>query len=564
VELTAATPTRRLNADSVWPTVHALALPAITALAALIRFRGLLDPSPSPDEIRAIRQAMTPVSGLVAQGQPPGYSLLLGQWITHFGTALPVLRLPGALASTLCVVAVYMVVSRQSTRETALLAALAAAVLPPWALDGQQISALSFTVLFALLSTWALGRAMRSTNPWAWAIYLILLTACLYTSQLAVIVLLAHAVWIYVRWPHLRAWQRLAGVVALVDAVLACTPWLRGFTGDLSSSAPSLLAGLLVVVPAALLPPVPIFSRWRPRRRAALGALALIAVLALALVPATALLGQQRQDFASTVAYVEQHANPRDAVLVVSPTDSDAFLYLARDNLPLYQLAGPNDPGFPAFLQDVAVGRQHLWLVSITGIDLTLVGQVQDALSTFGAQPRAGFSGHLVAFDLSAPNAAPQQPRPATVQERRALTGQALTLRRPLDEARMPPGAAWRLTGDPVAVPLPRTLWYFPASPQYVDDARLDLLNPSKAPITARVQVRTINASEQQDVRVPALSDVEVELAPMSHDSISEVIVTAPAPVVATRSQLDGGSLAITAGLTAVPPLNPAAQKATP
>jgi hypothetical protein len=50
----------------------------------------------------------------------------------------------------------------------------------------------------------------------------------------------------------------------------------------------------------------------------------------------------------------------------------------------------------------------------------------------------------------------------------------------------------------------------------------------------------------------------------MSHDSISEVIVTAPAPVVATRTQLDAGTLTITAGLTAVPPLNPQAQKATP
>jgi hypothetical protein len=150
------------------------------------------------------------------------------------------------------------------------------------------------------------------------------------------------------------------------------------------------------------------------------------------------------------------------------------------------------------------------------------------------------------------------------VQERRALSGQLLTLRRPLDLARAPAGSAWRLTSDPVAVPQPRTLWYFPAAPQYVDDARLDLLNPSLTPVTARVQVRTITVAEQQDVQVPPLSDLEMELAPMSQDSISEVIVTAPAPVIATRSQLDGGSLAITAGLTTVPPLNPAAQKATP
>jgi hypothetical protein len=264
------------------------------------------------------------------------------------------------------------------------------------------------------------------------------------------------------------------------------------------------------------------------------------------------------------VTYIEQHANPRDAVLSTSGTDSDAFLYQAHDNLPLYQLSSAGDPGFPAFLQDVAVGRQHLWLVSTAGADLTLVAQVQDALSTFGAQPRAGFSGHLVAFDLSAPNAAPMQPRPATVQERRALNGKFLTLRRPLDDARLPPGSAWRLTTDPVAVPQARTLWYFPAAPQYIDDARLDLLNPSQAPITARVQVRTITIAVQRDVQVPGQSDLEIELAPMSHDSVSEVIVTAPAPVVATRSQLEGGSLAMTSGLTTVPPSNPAAQKATP
>ena len=222
----------------------------------------------------------------------------------------------------------------------------------------------------------------------------------------------------------------------------------------------------------------------------------------------------------------------------------------------------PNDPGFPAFLQDVAVGRQHLWLMSAGGADLTLVAQIQNALSTFGAQARAGFSGHLVAFDLRAPSAAPQQPRPASVQEQRALRGQPLTLRRPFDRTRAPAGSAWRLTSDPVAVPRPRTLWYFPAAPQYVDDARLDLLNPTMAPISARVQVRTITVNEQIDVQVPPLGDLEVELAPMSHDSVSEVIVTSTVPLIATRSQLDAGGLAITAGLAVVPPLNPATQQA--
>src|SRR5207237_8284071 len=104
---TAAAPARRLSSASVWPTVRAFALPAITALAALIRFRGLWEPSPSADEIRTLRLAMTPVSGLMAQGLPPGYCLVLDQWMTHFGTALPVLRLPRALAPPLRVPAAY-------------------------------------------------------------------------------------------------------------------------------------------------------------------------------------------------------------------------------------------------------------------------------------------------------------------------------------------------------------------------------------------------------------------------------------------------------------------------
>jgi hypothetical protein len=563
LQLTAAAPARRVNADSAWPTARALALPAITALAALVRFRGLWEPSPSSDEIRAIRQAMTPLGQLMGQGLPPGYSLLLGQWMTHLGTALPVLRLPSALASTLCVVAVYMVVSPQGSREAGLLAALIAAVLPTWVLEGQQIGPLPFTVLLALLSTWALGRAMRSTNPWGWAVYLLLLAACLYTAQVAAVVLVAHLLWLYVRWPELRAWQRLAGAVAMVDAVLACTPWLRGLPGDVGSAGPALLAGAFLIIPAGLLPPAAVLPRWRPSRGVTLAALSVAIVLAVALVPTTALVGQQRQDVSATVAYIEQHANPRDAVLAASDVDTDAFLYLAHDNLPLYELSRPGDSGFSAFLQDVAVGRQHLWLVSAGGADLTLVAQVQDALSTFGAQARAGFSGHLVAFDLTAPNAAPQQPRPASAQEQRALSGQPLTLRRPLDLTRAPAGSAWRLAGDPVAVPQPRTLWYFPAAPQYVDDARLELLNPTQAPITARIQVRTITVDEQQDVQVPPVGDLEVELAPMSHDSVSEVIVTSTVPLIATRTQVDAGSLAITAGLATVPPLNPATQKAT-
>src|SRR5207244_13218600 len=129
----------------------------------------------------------------------------------------------------------------------------------------------------------------------------------------------------------------------------------------------------------------------------------------------------------------ELTARPPDAVLAASDVNTDAFLYMPHDNLPLYELSSSNDPSFPAFLQDVAVGRQHLWLVSAGGSDLSRVAQVQNALSTFGAQARAGFSGHLVAFDLRAPSAAPQQPRPASVQEQRALHGQPLTLRRPFD-----------------------------------------------------------------------------------------------------------------------------------
>jgi Dolichyl-phosphate-mannose-protein mannosyltransferase len=564
VQLTAAAPARRLNAERAWPTVRALALPAITALAALIRFRGLWEPSPSASEIQAMRLAITPMGRLVAAGLPPGYSLLLGQWMGHFGTALPVLRLPGALASTLCVVAVYMVVSPQSSREVGLMAALIAAVLPTWALDGQQIGPLSFTVLLALLSTWALGRAMRSTSPWAWAIYLILLTACLYTAQVAAVVLVAHLVWISIRWPDLRTWQRLAAVIALVDAVLACTPWLRGLPGDLAGSAPALVTGFAVIFPAALLPPMTVFPRWRAPRRAALAGLVVVAVLAGALVPASALLDQQRQDLATAVTYLEQHAAPRDAVVVASAADTDAFLYLAHDNLPLYDLAATGDPGFTALLQNIAVGRQHLWLVSAGGAEPALLAAIQDSLSTFGARPRTGFSGRLVAIDLTAPSAAPEQPRPATVQERRALGRQPLTLRRPLDLSRAPAGATWRLGGDPVGGPRPRTIWYFAAAPQFIDDARLDLLNPSLAPITARVQVRTITVADERDVQVPALGDLEMALAPMSHDSVSEVIVTAAEPLVATRSQLDAGSLLITAGLTSVPPPFPAAQKLTP
>src|SRR5207253_2144191 len=132
-----------------------------------------------------------------------GYSGLLSQWMTHFGSALPVLRLPRAIASTLCVVAVYMAIAPQSTRETGLLAALVAAVFPTWTLVGQQVSPLPFTMLLALLSTWALGRAMMSARPWAWVLYLVLLTACLYTARVAAVLLVAHVIWIYVRWPQL-------------------------------------------------------------------------------------------------------------------------------------------------------------------------------------------------------------------------------------------------------------------------------------------------------------------------------------------------------------------------
>jgi Dolichyl-phosphate-mannose-protein mannosyltransferase len=563
VQLTAVALTPR-GAERAWPTLRAVALPAITALAALIRFRGLWA-SPGVSEVRAMRLAVTPPGQLLSDGLAPGYYILLGQWMAHFGAALPVLRLPGALASTLCVVGVYAVVAPQSTRTTGLLAALAAAVLPIWVLAGQQVGPLPFTLLTGLLSTWVLGRAIRSTSPWTWLAYLVLITACLYTSAAAILVVVAQVAWILIRWPDLRAWQRLAFAVVLADALLACSTWLRGLPVGLQRDAMlALLGGLAVVLLAALLPPAGTFPPLRPSRRGMVGGLVAVAVLALSLVPTLAFVDGQRQELTGAVAYIEQHAEPRDAVLVAAGVDTDSYLYVAHDNLPLYDTPSATDPGPSSRLQDIAVGRRHLWLVSAGGAEWALVSEVRRALSTFGARPRALFSNHLVAFDLTASEAAPEQSRPPSVQERREIDQQSLTLRYPFDAAAAAPGAQWHVGNEPVGAPRPRSLWYFPAGPQYIDDARLNLFNPHAAPITAKVEVRTITVVMRKTVHLRPRQDLEVELAPLSHDSVSEVIVRAAAPVVATRTQIDGTSLAISAGLTAVPPPNPLAEKPTP
>lgn len=185
-----------------WPLVGVVAL-AATSFAWQLGSSSLF-----VDEVLSWHPAMLSLHGVYQnvhdiEISPPGYYLLLHEWIYHIGSQLEwVMRLPSVLAGIALVAVIYWLATLVADRRTAWLASLGAATSSSVLGFAQEARAYIFAMLFVTLGTAALVEARRRDRGRARILWL--LVACLaaigafwthYTANLVLVPVLAWFAW---------------------------------------------------------------------------------------------------------------------------------------------------------------------------------------------------------------------------------------------------------------------------------------------------------------------------------------------------------------------------------
>jgi 4-amino-4-deoxy-L-arabinose transferase-like glycosyltransferase len=153
---------------------------------------------------------------------PPLYYALMKAWIGLAGTGEAALRAPSAVFSVLGVWLTYALARRVSSEQVSLLGALLVATAPFHVMAGQEARMYPLLGALALGSTLTVVTAVARGGVLRWGLYTVLSALMVYTSYLGVLVIAAHAVWIF-GWERrrLRWWLTTMGGIACLYA-----PWL--------------------------------------------------------------------------------------------------------------------------------------------------------------------------------------------------------------------------------------------------------------------------------------------------------------------------------------------------
>lgn len=152
---------------------HALALLAILALAAFLRFNDLGEESLWVDELYSLSFVSAEDAAEVASltyaedYHPPGYHLVLYSWRILAGESEAALRFPSAIAGVLSVLAIYLLGRRLYSEREGLAAALFMAVLRYPVFYSQEARSYSLVILFSTLSAyfwWGCFRNLRGSG----------------------------------------------------------------------------------------------------------------------------------------------------------------------------------------------------------------------------------------------------------------------------------------------------------------------------------------------------------------------------------------------------------------
>ena len=227
--------------DSHPDYTNRLLLAALFLVACCARFYGLDIQSLWNDELSAwARSNFATLGEMVEHGlrndrHPPGYRALMWAWINHLGDSPVLLRLPSALAGSLCVPLAYLL-GRElfSNREGLLCAALFSVSWAP-VYYSQEATGYSLLLMAILLSSWLAIRlvsARRARWPWYLSYYLAAIaTSMLHYYGLPIVALQLAAMSIAaLRRQHLR----LPLMLCALALVATFSPWLPYLMHQLS------------------------------------------------------------------------------------------------------------------------------------------------------------------------------------------------------------------------------------------------------------------------------------------------------------------------------------------
>ncbi len=154
------------------------------------------------DEADAVILARQPFSVLIgnlaAAGQNgPLYTLFLHLWMGLFGTSEVAVRLPSALAGAAAIPLIYALGRALHGPRLGLYAAGILTIAPYQHWYAQEAKMYALLVCAVLASTLALIVAVRDDRPRQWVLYVVLTTVALYLHVMAVLIIAAHAFWLF-------------------------------------------------------------------------------------------------------------------------------------------------------------------------------------------------------------------------------------------------------------------------------------------------------------------------------------------------------------------------------
>jgi 4-amino-4-deoxy-L-arabinose transferase-like glycosyltransferase len=219
-------PTPRWAADlrqRVWAARLSLGLGAVLLAAAAVRGWGLGTRSVWFDEAYSVFIAQQPLLEIPRLLQaydthPPLHYALLHVWTALFGTGEAAVRLPSVIASVGVVVLTFLLARRLAGERVGLLAAILIAFSPFQITAAQEARMYPFLTLFGLGGSYALWLALEEGRRRQWIAYVLLMALALYTHHFALLLVLAHGVYVLVvhrRIATTRTWMRWMAMTAL-------------------------------------------------------------------------------------------------------------------------------------------------------------------------------------------------------------------------------------------------------------------------------------------------------------------------------------------------------------
>lgn len=194
------------------------------------------------DESYSIALAQQPLGELLAltgvDAHPPLYYLLVKAWGELWGWGEFALRSLSALFASGAVIGGFLLIRKLFSLKTALIA-LPFLVFAPFLLRyGYELRMYSLVSLIGVLATLTLAYATKAKTVLPWIIYGALVALGMYTLYLAIVIWIAHAV--YLLWETVRARRPLFKekyVYAFIGAVILFLPYLPTVIYQLTHSA---------------------------------------------------------------------------------------------------------------------------------------------------------------------------------------------------------------------------------------------------------------------------------------------------------------------------------------